>query len=530
MHFKSLGVMLDCSRNAVMKVDELKRYITVLNKMGYNQFQLYTEETYEVEGEPFFGYHRGRYTVEELQEIDAFCASINVELIPNIQTLAHLWSALHWDAYEKIRDTGDILLVDDEATYTFIENLFKSLRKAFRSNKVHIGMDEAHELGRGAYMDKHGEVDRSEILLSHLKRVCAIAEKYGFEPMMWSDMFYRLANGGEYFVSNATFSPEIREKIPENLTLVYWDYYGTNRKNYDGMIKGHKMLSDKIAFAGGAWKWAGFASHNTYSLRSTKAAIPSCIENGIKDVIFTCWGDNGAECSAWAILPSLCYGACLAQGITKMADVKAKFQEWTGYSFDDFMMLDLPDRLSDDLTINPSKYTLYNDCFMGLFDRNISEKDAKVYATNARRLKNAAKRTGEYAYIFENLSNLCSLLSIKVDLGIRTKEAFFSGNMDAVETIIKDYNKTIKKLEIFYDSFKMQWFKENKPHGFDVQDIRLGGLMMRLRSCRDRLIAYTKGEIDDIPELHDETLVFRLDRHINYNNWEHSVTANRMNG
>ena len=29
---------------------------------------------------------------------------------------------------------------------------------------------------------------------------------------------------------------EIREKIPENLTLVYWDYYGTNRKNYDGMI------------------------------------------------------------------------------------------------------------------------------------------------------------------------------------------------------------------------------------------------------------------------------------------------------
>ena len=60
MYFDSLGVMLDCSRNAVMTVDELKRYITVLNKMGYNQFQLYTENTYEIEGEPYFGYHRGR--------------------------------------------------------------------------------------------------------------------------------------------------------------------------------------------------------------------------------------------------------------------------------------------------------------------------------------------------------------------------------------------------------------------------------------------------------------------------------------
>ena len=50
-----LGVMLDCSRNAVMKVSELKKFILNLEKMGYNLLQLYTEDTYTIESEPLFG-------------------------------------------------------------------------------------------------------------------------------------------------------------------------------------------------------------------------------------------------------------------------------------------------------------------------------------------------------------------------------------------------------------------------------------------------------------------------------------------
>ena len=60
------GVMLDCSRNAVMKPEQVKKFATVLKSFGYNMFQLYTEDTYEVENEPYFGYMRGRYTAEEL--------------------------------------------------------------------------------------------------------------------------------------------------------------------------------------------------------------------------------------------------------------------------------------------------------------------------------------------------------------------------------------------------------------------------------------------------------------------------------
>ena len=46
--FTTLGIMLDCSRNAVMKVDHLKVWLRRLALLGYNQVMLYTEDTYEL--------------------------------------------------------------------------------------------------------------------------------------------------------------------------------------------------------------------------------------------------------------------------------------------------------------------------------------------------------------------------------------------------------------------------------------------------------------------------------------------------
>ena len=70
--FKRFGTMLDCSRNAVMTVAALKRWIDVTVDLGYNTLLLYMEDTYEIEGEPYFGYMRGRYTREELKEVDCY--------------------------------------------------------------------------------------------------------------------------------------------------------------------------------------------------------------------------------------------------------------------------------------------------------------------------------------------------------------------------------------------------------------------------------------------------------------------------
>ena len=58
----------------------------------------------------------------------------------------------------------------------------------------------------------------------------------------------------------------------------------------------------------------------------------------------------------------------------------------------------------------------------------------------------------------------------------------------------------------FLDDFKSQWYKENKPFGFEKHEMRLGGLIQRTRSCRQRLEAYIKGEINRIEEIEEEIL------------------------
>lgn len=155
MENKMLCAMLDCSRNAVMTVKAVKKYADIISKMGYNSLMLYTEDTYEVKNQPFFGHLRGKYSCEELKEIDSYCASVGIELIPCIQALGHLSSIFKWyNVYNEVNDCDNILLAGDEKTYQLIDDMLSSISESFSSKKIHIGMDEAYRVGTGKYQQK----------------------------------------------------------------------------------------------------------------------------------------------------------------------------------------------------------------------------------------------------------------------------------------------------------------------------------------------------------------------------------------
>lgn len=163
VRFTHNGVMLDCSRNGVMKPGAIKRIIRHMAFMGLDTLMLYTEDTYEVPEYPYFGYMRGRYTQQELRELDAYAQGFGIDLVPCIQTLAHLQCAVRWRAFEDVVDTADILLTDEEKTYALIEAMIQACRNSFASRRIHIGMDEAYLVGLGKYRDKHGETDRTAL-------------------------------------------------------------------------------------------------------------------------------------------------------------------------------------------------------------------------------------------------------------------------------------------------------------------------------------------------------------------------------
>ena len=531
--FRRFGTMVDCSRNAVMNVNSLKKWIDITSDLGYNMLMLYTEDTYEVDDNPYFGYMRGRYTQQELKEVNDYAMSKGMELVPCIQTLAHLNAIVRWSAYQPHVDTADILLAGDEKVYELIDKMFATISRCFNSRVINIGMDEAHLIGRGKYYDLHGDSDRSQILIDHLKRVSEIGAKYGFTLAMWSDMFFRLVAGGDYYVEDAQINEEIKKQIPENVQLIYWDYYSTDKKHYDSMLQVHQKIKEDTWFAGGLWTWTGFAPHNGYSINATRAALERCCERGIQDVFFTMWGDDGAECSKFALLPALFYASELAKGNFDEESIKVKFEKKYGLSFDQFMLLDLtgtPGSTSEEI-FNPEKYLLYNDCFTGLLDSTVTGTENEQYTKCAEALNNL-KENQKWGYLFAAAQSLCEVLSIKADLGVRTRQVYAEKNKEALKTLIGDYQKLLEKMAIFYKAYKKQWFKENKPHGFDIQDIRLGGLIMRVRSCMERLQDLYDGEISVIEELEEKQLDFfgngedfkkKPDW---YNSWSKIVTAN----
>ncbi len=513
-NFDYFGVMIDCSRNAVPSVSGLKKFFDIIAKMGYNCAMLYTEDTYEVEGEPFFGYKRGKYSLAELRELDEYASGKGIELIPCIQTLAHLGAIFRWNEYRGIKDIDDILLIDDERTYELIENMFRSLSKTVRSRKLHIGMDEAHNVGLGKYLDRHGFSNRYDLILRHLAKVSEIAEKYGYELLMWEDMFFRFMQNGDYRTDEIiNFPKEITDKIPENCTMVYWDYYGENRKVYDSMIISSKKLSRDVWFAGGTWVWGGFMPHNSASMRRNAIAIPACIDGGVKNAIFTMWGDCGGECPYFSALAMLMHAASLAEGLSE-EETRARFKDITGEDYDAFRELELPNFIyGKDTTVgtaNYSKNRLYDDPFLGIMSTNAKgEVDTKIFAQYAAMLKKRAEESAGFAYLFKTAAALCDCMEVKFDLGTRTRALYAAGDKEGLRALAEnDYTEAIRRIEAFYTAFRTQWYTVNKTYGFEIQDARLGGLMQRLKSCRERLISYANGEISEIAELQEEVFPF----------------------
>jgi len=507
-NYETLGVMLDMSRNAVMSVESLKTYFGYLKKMGYNCVMLYTEDTYEVDGEPYLGYMRGRYSKAELIELDEYAAGLGIELIPCIQTLAHLQGFVPWKQVPI--DNEDAMLVDDPRTYEFIENVIKSCRECFKSSRLHIGMDEAWTLGRGKFMDLHGYEHPTSIIKRHLANVCEIVRKYDFEPMMWSDMFFRSINpGNAYYTPKREMPKEVIEAVPEDVIPVYWDYYRDNEEAYDNMLYNHEQLSNKTWFAGGAWTWRGFLPMNGFSILSMHYAIDACRKHKVKNIFVTMWGDDGHECSRYAIMPTLYNLAEYVRGNDDEEKIRRGFRRIFGADYDAFMSLDKLNGIVSKASRNDAtaKLVLFNDYFNGFNDIRLLPNQKEYIESVADEWHGYARKYRRWAYMFDSAAKLADALAVKYDLGIRTRAAYLAGDKDELRELAKkDYVKVYKLIEKFALAFEKQWNIENKPTGFDVQDIRLGGLLRRTDSCRRRLLDYTSGKIDEIPELAFELL------------------------
>ncbi len=525
-HFASCGAMADASRGAVMRVDAVKRYIDQLACLGMNLLLLYTEDTYEVPEYPRMGYLRGRYSLNDLRELDEYAAQAGVELAPCIQTLGHMRQFLQWQDNAPLRDQMDILMIDDERTYALIEAQVRAMRQCVRSKRIHIGMDEAHGVGLGQYLLVNGQKDRFELLCRHLERVVEICAKYDFRPIMWSDMFFRLGSKeNDYYDVHCDIPQRVIDLIPP-VDLCYWDYYHMNEAFYDHMLTQHARMGEKTVFAGGIWTWSGFLPHVKRTEATMRPALRACARHGVDTVFATMWGDDGAETNLFLASSQLPIfsEACWQGSDCPETESMLAGEALTGLPHEALTAMGEFYPSAGDL--RTGKGLVWCDLLYPLLDLTGDTLEAAITRSDAalsvlRKLDDAFALERAYAcLLFEIVQEKARLVrDMRSKYVENDREWLRSTANDAIPLLIEWYERLMQ-------AHRALWERDMKRFGWEVLCLRYGAAVGRLRDTADELCRYLAGKLERIEELEEAPLcAARIAQH-----YEHLVTPSAALG
>ena len=501
--FSTMGIMLDCSRNAVMRVGHFKRWLRRLALLGYNMAMLYTEDTYELPGEPYFGYQRGAYTADELREIDDYAALLGIEMIPCIQTLGHLEHLLKWPAYHEVVDDRSVLLIDEPKTYELIDKMLAHWSSVYRSRRIHVGMDECWSLGLGRYVKRFGYVPGVELFLRHIEKVAGLCAGHGLEPMIWSDMFFRFGSTAEYNVdydSGSVVPQEVIRRIPESLRLVYWQYHKTDKDVYVDWIGRHRALGSEPIMAAGLATSGKLWQDAALRYPAVSACMEGCKETNLKEIFVCLWG--GATCDFDSALTGLAYAAERAYARNVDDDVlAARFGAVCGADYD--AVTTACEINTDGLS---ALNALWDDPLLGIYVGQQKAKDESILAAAGRHYEALAEKLAPHADDrqagdLNHARLIAEALAAKLSLADRLGDAYGRGDRETLAEACDDIPRVSGALRALLASFRTMWMSHNKPQGFEVTQVRLAGLIERYGELSQRIEEYLAGTVDGIAEL-----------------------------
>ena len=517
--FDRLGVMIDLSRNAVMTVDYAKSVLERLAILGYDYAMLYTEDVYEIPGEPYFGMLRGRLTAADVRAIDAHAAALGIELVPCLETLGHLEQIFRWAAYEPLRDIDGIICAWDEKSYALIEKMLRFWRDNVRSRTIHLGLDEAWKLGQGEFRKRFGEQKVFDIMLRHVDRLSALCRKLGVDAVMWSDMWFRAGSKRhDYYDLESDVPAEIASKIPDNVRLCYWDYYHKDQAFYEKMIERHRTMHGEPLMAGGVWTWGTFWYAHRITRAATLACVGGCRKAGLKDLLFTMWGDDGGFCDFESAFAGLAWAA--ERAYAGAADPKVLEKRYAalfgGASWKAVTALgewtdgETAEMLWDDpiMNLRAGIRRIEADWQVAVTDTGARHRDLEPGLRKAARLlaRAPAAKDGEGGSV-SYARALCAALLARIDLAESLAAAWSlpKGKRRAAikAKALPAARRNVRAMETFEAEFRAMWMSHNRPQGLETTQIRLAGAAERAAECVRRLLDYVAGRADTIPELDD---------------------------
>ena len=330
--FPRRGVMLDISRGRVPKLKTLLDLAEHLADFKINELQLYTEHTFAYRKHKAVWQSWGALTAKEIKTLDARCAELGIDLVPNQNSFGHLRQFLEHPKLKKLAEIAEpyedasgefirrptTLAPNHPGTLPFLRGLYAELLPNFSSKFFNVGCDETWDLGRGqskALCDAKG---KGRVYLDFLKQIHREVSTRGKTMMFWGDIILKYP---ELIPELAKLSRSSRRESAQlnqsgltsaatNLVALNWGYEAIHPFQKEAAL----FAKAKIPFyvCPGTSTWQTLIGRHDNALANLRAAAKAGRRSGAIGYLITDWGDGGHPQPLAVSWPMFLAGASMA--------------------------------------------------------------------------------------------------------------------------------------------------------------------------------------------------------------------------
>lgn len=309
-YFGKRGFYHDVTRGKVPKLETLKELVDRISFYKINTLQLYVEHSFAFKNLSEAWSGKDPLTAEDILELDRYCRSRHVELIPSLATFGHLFEILTTKSYSDLceldvdtkmpfcwydRMAHHTINVSDEEGLKLVKSMLNEFIPLFSSSSFNICCDETFDIGKGKSAELLKNSDAGKLYIDFLSKICSYVENKGKKVMFWGDIILK--------------HPEYLSKLPKNIECLYWNYDADVNEDE---VRTLSKSGVEFQVCPGVCGWNRLMNRFEDSFSNITKMISYGKKYGAGGVLNTDWGDYGHINLFASSIPGMAVGAALS--------------------------------------------------------------------------------------------------------------------------------------------------------------------------------------------------------------------------
>lgn len=303
------GLFYDVTRCRIPTMDFLKELVDKCSFYKLNQLHLYVEHTFLFDGFSEIWRDDTPLTAQDILELDAYCRARNIDLVPSVATLGHLYKVLRTGSFHHLSELEEpegapfsfhhrmghhTLNVTDPDSLKLVFDMIDQFLPLFSSKRFNINGDEPFDLGQGRGKALAGEIGSHEMYVEWIGKICRHVESLGKQPMFWGDVI--LAD------------PDTIHRFPKDIICMNWDY-AVNPREESARKLAATGVAQYLCPGVQGWKQTINLLDEAYANISKMAQYAH--KYRAQGLLVTEWGDYGHLQDPESSLPGIIYAAAM---------------------------------------------------------------------------------------------------------------------------------------------------------------------------------------------------------------------------